>query len=82
MPPEQPGPDFFEENFGACPHGGIKPYCPQCAGDEVEEARAKRREKREARETENRLKETVSRQSDELDAAYAYIRSLERRGSR
>ena len=75
-------PDFFEQTFGACPHGGIKPYCPQCTGDEVAEARAKRREKREARSTENRLRETVASQSGELDDAYARIRNLERRDSR
>jgi hypothetical protein len=66
----------FEEIFGGCPHGGLKPYCPSCAGDELEEKWAKRREKRESRKTEEALQREVVSQSQALDAAEAEIRRL------
>jgi uncharacterized coiled-coil protein SlyX len=77
--------DFFEETFGRCPHDGIKPYCPQCAGDELAKKTVERRREREQRseaelrETVAELKETVVRQSLALDNAYSHVRALERR---
>jgi uncharacterized Zn finger protein (UPF0148 family) len=70
--------DWFEETFGRCPHDGIKPYCPQCAGAELAKKTAERRQEREQR-SEAKLKETVVRQSLALDNAYSHVRALERR---
>ena len=36
----------ISRTFGACPHGGIKPYCPQCCGDELEAEREARKQRR------------------------------------
>jgi hypothetical protein len=81
--------DWFERTFGACPHGGIRPYCAQCVGDQLG---AKREEKRREDEEEAlrgrekalqgrvlSLEATVNGQSKALDSAYSYIRVLERR---
>jgi hypothetical protein len=77
--------DWFEDTFGACPHGYIKPYCADCVRDGLG---AKREEKRQEDEAgrENALQEqvlsleaTVNRQSAALTSAYAEIRVLRRR---
>ena len=74
--------DWFAETFGPCPHDLIRPYCPQCVGDELEAKREE--ERRESGEKALRkrvfsLEATVERQSKALSSAYSYIRALERR---
>ena len=74
--------DWFAETVGPCPHDLIRPYCPQCVGDELETKREE--ERRESGEKALRkrvfsLEATVERQSKALSAAYSDIRALERR---
>jgi hypothetical protein len=42
--------DWYEQTVGSCPHQGIKPYCPQCAGDRLK-AKAQAKKARERKRT-------------------------------
>jgi hypothetical protein len=70
--------DWFEQTFGHCPHQGIRPYCPQCAGDRLRE-KAEARRAKEEKEHGKKLRKTVERQSAALDASYAHVRALDHR---
>jgi rRNA-processing protein FCF1 len=70
--------DWYTQTFGECPHGGIKPYCPQCVGDELETSSRERTQER----TTAKLAETVSRQSRVIADQDAYIDVLKRRLAR
>jgi hypothetical protein len=69
------GRNWFEETFGACPHGHIKPYCAQCTGDELEAEWEEKRRQREGRGR-AKLEETVKRQSSAIDRQSAEIQRL------
>lgn len=69
----------MEDVFSGCPHGYVKPYCPQCAGDELDAKIARRKAAHQERTELMDAKAALARQSDALDDAYAYIRQLERR---
>jgi hypothetical protein len=82
-------PNWYEETFGRCPHGAIKPYCAQCAGDELEaklkakEGKTKERtEVKGLRETVERQSETIQAQSDEINRMRRVVKNMEARGKR
>jgi hypothetical protein len=78
--------NWFEETLlRPCPHDGIKPYCPQRAGDSLR-AKAEPKGLRRRRVTLKGLGETVKRQSAALDrqsaaldASHRHILALENR---
>ena len=73
---------WFEELCEPCPHGFVKPYCPQCVGDELEAEQEERRRENGEKTLQRRvsaLEATVERQARALDSAYTYIRRLESR---
>jgi len=76
----QSEPSWYDETFGHCPHGHIKPYCAQCVGDELYAKREERQRKREERDLGERkeLQQTVDRQSAALDQQATRIKELER----
>ena len=53
---------WYEQTFGACPHGYIKPYCGQCAIDEDDAAREERNRQQDDSDR-TALKATIATQS-------------------